>query len=164
MLTKNVEKALNDQLVVELQSAYEYLSMAAYCESISLPGMAGWLHKQWEEELQHAMKFFNFIHDRDGRVELAELKKPRIEYKSTLEVFETALEHERHVTRSIHDLYRLVEEEKDYASQAWLDWFATEQVEEEKNVGHIVDQLKRAGDRGEALFFLDKELGSRGPE
>ncbi|MGH2693689.1 MAG: ferritin [Actinomycetota bacterium] len=162
MLTKKVEGAMNDQLAVELQSAYEYLAMSAYCETISLPGFAEWLRAQWQEELDHAMRFYTFITDRDGRVDLKTLDQPQQKFSSVLQVFETALEHERAVTQSIHKLYSLVEEEQDYAAQAWLDWFATEQVEEEKMVGQIVDNLRRIGDRGDALFFLDKELGGRG--
>jgi ferritin len=162
MLGKKVEGAMNDQLAVELQSAYEYLAMSAYCESVSLPGFAEWLRAQWQEELDHAMRFYTFIADRDGRVDLKTLDQPQQKYSSVLEVFETALEHERAVTQSIHKLYSLVEEEQDYAAQAWLDWFATEQVEEEKVVGQIVDNLRRIGDRGDALFFLDKELAGRG--
>lgn len=164
MLNTKVENAMNDQLNVELQSAYEYLSMSAYCEEQSLPGFAAWLRVQWDEELQHAMKFYNFILDRDGHVSLKELPKPRSDYKSVLDIFETALKQERSVTASIHGLYQLVEKEQDYASQAWLDWFATEQVEEEKNVGHIVESLKRIGEKGEALFLLDEKLGTRQPE
>jgi ferritin len=161
MLTKKVEKALNDQLREELQSAYAYLGMSAFCESESLPGFAHWLRTQWQEELEHAMKFYNFIIDRAGRVALESLEKPPAAYKSVLDVFERALDHERKVTRSIHDLYALVEREKDYASQAWLDWFATEQVEEEKNVGQVVDDLRRIGDRPDALVILDRELAQR---
>jgi ferritin len=161
MLSKKVEEAMNDQLAVELQSAYEYLAMSAYCESISLPGFAQWLRTQWQEELDHAMRFYTFIADRDGRVDLKTLDQPQQKYSSVVEVFETALEHERAVTQSIHKLYSLVEEEQDYAAQAWLDWFATEQVEEEKMVGQIVDTLRRIGDRGDALFFVDRELGGR---
>jgi ferritin len=161
MLTKKVEKAMNDQLAVELESAYAYLAMSAYCESESLPGCAGWLRHQATEEVDHAMRFYSFISDRDGRISLRGLPQPREKYSSLLEVFERALEHERSVTRSISDLYGLVVDEKDYAAQAWLDWFATEQVEEEKSVGHIVDSLRRIGDRGDLLFLLDKDLGER---
>jgi ferritin len=159
MLAKKVEKALNEQLAVELQSAYEYLAMSAYCETESLPGFASWLRSQSNEEVQHAMKFYTFLNDRGARVRLEGLSKPAENYSSTLDVFERALEHERKVTQSISGLYSLVVSEKDYASQAWLDWFATEQVEEEKTVGQIVDSLKRIGDRGDALFLFDKELG-----
>ena len=161
MLTKKVEAAMNDQLAVELESAYAYLAMSAYCEEESLPGCASWLRHQAAEEVQHAMRFYTFISDREGRVRLRALPQPREKYSSTLEVFEEALENERAVTRSISDLYGLVVNEKDYAAQAWLDWFATEQVEEEKSVGHIVDSLRRIGGRGDLLFLLDKELGER---
>jgi ferritin len=161
MLAKEVEAAMNDQLAVELQSAYEYLAMSGYCETQSLPGFAHWLRSQWQEELDHAMRFYTFIVDRGGQVTLKTLDSPQHKYSSVLQVFETALDHERAVTKSIHKLYSLMEKEKDYAGQAWLDWFATEQVEEEKMVGQIVDTLKRIGDRGDALFFVDKELGGR---
>jgi ferritin len=161
MLTDRVEAAMNGQLRVELQSAYVYLAMSAYCEAQSLPGCARWLRAQAEEELHHAMRFYTFIADRGARVRLEGLDRPGEDYPSPLGVFEQALENERSVTRSIADLYGLVVSEKDYAAQAWLDWFATEQVEEEKTVGQIVDSLRRIGDRGEALYLLDKELGAR---
>ena len=161
MLTKKVEAAMNQQLRVELQSAYVYLAMSAYCEAESLPGFGSWLRAQAREEVDHAMRFYTFITDRGARVHLEGLDKPRHGYASPRDVFEQALEHERSVTRSISDLYGLVVGERDYAAQAWLDWFATEQVEEEKTVGQIVDSLVRIGDRGDALFLLDKELGGR---
>jgi ferritin len=161
MLTKKVEKALNDQLAMELESAYVYLSMSAYCESESLPGFATWLRAQWQEELDHAMRFYTFILDRSAHVKLGAIDEPSDKFASPLAVFEQALENERAVTASIAGLYELVEAEKDYASQAWLDWFATEQVEEEKMVSQIVDSLRRIGERGDALFLLDKELGGR---
>ena len=161
MLAKKVEAAMNDQLQKELQSAYVYLGMSAYCESESLPGIAAWLRRQFDEEQEHAFKFYNFIIDRGARVELKQLDAPPTTYGSALEVFETALDHERAVTRSINELYDLVAKEKDFASQAWLDWFATEQVEEEKTVGQIVDDLRRVGPSGDGLFFLDKDLANR---
>lgn len=161
MLTKKVEAAMNDQLQKELESAYVYLGMSAYCETEGLPGMAAWLRRQFDEEQEHAFKFYNFIIDRGARVELKKLEAPPTTYASPLRVFETALEHERKVTAAINDLYDLVAREKDFASQAWLDWFATEQVEEEKTVGQIVDDLKRIGSDGNGLFLLDKDLGTR---
>lgn len=161
MLNPKVEAAMNDQLQQELQSAYVYLGMSAYAEQHSFPGMGQWLRSQWEEELAHAMKFYNFILDRGSNVQLKTLEGPASQYSSMLDVFEQALEHERSVTRSINHLYALVAEEKDFASQAWLDWFATEQVEEEKSVGQIVDDLKRIGDRGDGLYVLDRALGKR---
>ena len=161
MLNKNVEAAMNDQLQKELQSAYVYLGMSAYCESQSLPGMAAWLRQQFEEEQVHAMKFYTFIIDRGAKVVLQKLTAPPTEYSSALNIFETALDHEKKVTAAINDLYDLVAKEKDFASQAWLDWFATEQVEEEKSVGQIVDDLRRIGSEGNGIFLLDRELGQR---
>lgn len=161
MLAKKVEAAMNDQLQKELQSAYVYLGMSAYCEDQSLPGFAAWLRRQFDEEQEHAFKFYNFIIDRGSRVELKQLDAPPMSYGGPLEVFETALDHEREVTKSINQLYDLVAKEKDFASQAWLDWFATEQVEEEKTVGQIVDDLRRVGASGDGLFYLDKDLASR---
>jgi ferritin len=163
MLTKNVEAAMNDQLQKELQSAYVYLGMSAWAGSQSLPGSAAWLRRQFEEEQVHAMKFYNFIIDRGGTVELKRLEAPPTSYQSALEIFETALDHEKQVTQAINDLYALVAQEQDWASQAWLDWFATEQVEEEKTVGQIVDDLRRIGDDGNGLFVLDKDLANRTP-
>lgn len=162
MLPKKIEQAMNDQLQKELQSAYVYLSMSAACESQSLPGCAAWLRNQWQEEIVHAMKFYNFIIDRDGQVKLQALSAPPTQFGSPIDVFEAALANEREVTASINDLYELVAKEKDFASQALLDWFVTEQVEEEATVGQIVDDLKRVGSSGDGLFMLDKELGSRG--
>lgn len=161
MLSKKVEAAMNDQLQKELQSAYVYLGMSAWAESQSLPGAAQWLRSQWEEELQHAMRFYTFIADRGARIEFKRLEPAPVEYKSVLNVFEGALDHERSVTASINKLYELVAGEKDFASQAWLDWFATEQVEEEAMVGQIVDDLRRIGDKGDALVLFDRELGKR---
>lgn len=161
MLSKRVEEALNDQLQVELESAYVYLGMAAHCEAESLTGFAAWLHRQAEEEYAHAMRFYKFINDRDGRVALRTLDGPPTTYKSILAIFEAALDHERKVTAAIDKLYTLVAEEKDYASQAWLDWFATEQVEEEAAVQHIVDQLGLINGAGEGLLLLDRELAQR---
>lgn len=163
MLTKKVEAAMNDQLQKELQSAYVYLGMAAYCEAESLSGFAAWLRRQFDEEQEHAFRFYNFIVDRGSKVELKQLDAPPTSYGSPLAVFETALEHERSVTKSINELYALVAKEQDFASQAWLDWFATEQVEEEKTVGQIVDDLRRLGGSGDGLFFLDKDLAGRTP-
>lgn len=160
-LNKKVEEAMNAQLQKELQSAYVYLGMSAWCETQSLPGMAAWLRRQFEEEQVHAFKFFDFIIDRGGRVELNDLTGVSVAYKSPRHVFESALEHEQAVTAAINDLYAMAAEEKDFASQAWLDWFAQEQVEEEKQVTQIVEDLKRAGDRGADLLFIDARLGSR---
>ncbi|MEA2448008.1 MAG: ferritin [Actinomycetota bacterium] len=161
MLNKKVEEAMNDQLQKELQSAYVYLGMSAYCESQSLPGFAQWLQAQFDEEQQHALRFYNFILDREGTIVLKQLDAAPTHYSSVQDVFETALGHEKAVTAAINELYNLVATEKDFASQAWLDWFATEQVEEEKTVGQIVDDLHRIGEDGNGLFVLDRSMATR---
>jgi ferritin len=161
MLGKTIQDAMNEQIKNEFYSAYQYLSMAAYCESMNLPGFAHWMRAQSQEETEHAMKFYDYILDRGGRVVLQAMEQPVVEFGSPLEVFERALEHERKVTAMINDLYGLALRENDYASQAFLQWFVTEQVEEEKNAGDVVETLKMIGDKSEALFLLDRELGQR---
>jgi ferritin len=164
MLSNKVQDAMNEQLHVELESAYVYLGMSAFFETQGLPGMAAWMRRQFDEEQQHAFKIYNFILDRNAKVELKKLEAPEVSYGSPLQVFESALAHEQKVTASINRLYELVAKEKDFASQALLDWFATEQVEEEKTVGQIIDDLKRIGGDGNGLFLLDKDLGTRTPD
>jgi len=161
LLGTAIEEAMNEQIKNELFSAYQYLSMSAYCESENLPGFAQWMRAQSREEMEHAMKFYDFILERNGRVALRALDGPLVEFGSPLEVFEQALEHERRVTAMINDLYALAVRENDYASQTFLQWFVTEQVEEEKNAGDVVETLKMVGDKSEALFLLDRELGQR---
>ena len=161
MLSRTVQEAMNKQIKNEFYSAYQYLSMAAYCEAANLPGFARWMRAQSQEELQHAMKFYDFILDRGGRVLLQAMDQPVADFGSPLEVFEQALGHEQRVTAMINDLYGLAVKENDYASQTFLQWFVTEQVEEEKNAGDVVETLKMIGGKSEALFLLDRELGRR---
>ena len=161
MIAKSIEDAMNDQLNFELRSAYNYLAMSAYCEAENLSGFANWLRTQAQEEVDHAMRFYTFIIDRGGRVRLQDLGTPAAEFSSLLEVFEQSLDNERAVTRAINELYTLTTKEQDYASQAFLNWFVTEQVEEEKTVESIIDDLKRVGGAGDALYMLDKDLGGR---
>jgi len=161
MLGKTIQDAMNEQIKNELFSAHQYLSMSAYCESATLPGLSRWLRAQAQEEWGHAMKFYDFIQDRNARVVLKAVDQPVIEFDSPLEVFERALEQEQKVTAEINELYRLALSENDYASQAFLQWFVTEQVEEEKSVGDVVETLKMIGDKAEALFLFDRELGKR---
>src|SRR5918998_1328576 len=161
LLGKAIEEAMNEQIKNELFSAYQYLSMAAYCESENLPGFAQWMRAQSQEETGHAIKFYDFILERNGRVVLRAIDGPVVEFGSPLEVFEQALEHEKKVTAMINDLYGLAVRMNDYASQTFLQWFVTEQVEEEKNAGDVVETLKMVGDKSEALFLLDRELGQR---
>ncbi len=161
MLSKLVQDAMNEQIKNELYSAHQYLAMAAYCESVNLPGFAFWMRMQAQEEREHAMKFYDHVHDRNGRVVLRAIDQPIIEFGSPLEVFEKALEQEQAVTADINDLYALAAREDDYASQIFLQWFVTEQVEEEKNVGDVVQTLKMSGQKSEALLLFDRELVKR---
>ena len=164
MLSKAIQDAINEQIKNELYSAHQYLSMSAYCESVNLPGFAHWMLAQAQEEREHAMKFYNFLLNRKGRVILQAIEQPVVEFGSPLEVFEQALEQEQQVTGQINELYGLTTSENDYATQAFLQWFLTEQVEEEKNVGDVLETLNMIGNEGEALFLFDRELGKRGNE
>ena len=163
MISASMQKAVNDQINKELYSAYLYLSMSAWCESQNLPGAAKWLRQQAREEVAHGMKFFDFLNDREGRVTLGAIEKPGADFASPREIFEQALAHERKVTESIHKLYALATGENDIASLPLLQWFVSEQIEEEKNAGQIVERMKRAGSEGAALLFLDRQLGERTP-
>ncbi|MBC8264607.1 MAG: ferritin [Anaerolineales bacterium] len=164
MSNKTVQDAMNEQIKNELYSAYIYLSMSAYFEDTNLPGFAHWMRLQAQEEEEHAMKFFHFINERGGRVVLQAIDQPPIEFESPLDVFERTLEHEQKVTGMIHQLYALAVQEQDYASQVFLQWFVTEQVEEEASATQIVETLKLIGDKRHALLMLDRELGSRGAD
>ena len=161
MISKTIQDAINEQIKNELYSAYLYLAMSAYSESINLRGFAGWFKVQNMEEQAHAMKFFEYVFDRGGRVTLQAIAQPPSEFKSPLDAFEQTLEHERKVTAMINNLNALALKENDYATQALLQWFITEQVEEEKNATEIVEKLKLVGDRGSGLLYLDHELGER---
>ncbi len=161
MLNKTVQDALNDQIRKEFASAYLYLAMSAHCEAVNLPGCARWLRVQGKEEVGHGMKLFDFVNDRGGRVTLQAIEQPPARFKSPLDIFEQTLEHERKVTDSIHKLNALAVKENDYATHAMLQWFITEQVEEEKRATLLVEQFKRAEEEGAAILLLDKELGGR---
>jgi len=161
MLSPKIQDALNSQVNAEFFSSYLYLSMAAHFERASLPGMATWMRFQAQEELMHALKFFNFINERNGTVSLTAIEGPKIEWSSALEAFEDSYAHEQKVTGLINDLANLAREEKDHATETFLQWFITEQVEEEASVSTVVDQLKLVGDNGVALFMVDGQLGQR---
>jgi ferritin len=161
MLSKTIQDAMNEQIKNELYSAYLYLSMAAYYDSMNLLGFAHWMRVQAQEEIGHAMKFYDFIYDRGGRVVLKAIDQPPAEFQSPLHVFEEALAHERRVTGMINNLYTLAIQEQDYASQSFLKWFVDEQVEEERSAAQIIETLKMIGDHKGALFMLDRELGQR---
>jgi ferritin len=162
MLSKTMQDALNEQINKELFSAYLYLSMSAYFESIHLPGSAKWMRAQHDEEHLHANKFFDYVNDRGGRVTLKAIDAPQVEFKSPLAAWEMVLEHERKVTASIHRLYEVALAEKDYATQSMLKWFIDEQVEEEKNATLMVERFKQAGDHPSTLLLLDGHFTKRG--
>jgi ferritin len=161
MLSKTIQDALNQQIKHEFYSSYLYLSMSAYFETTNLPGCARWMRIQSQEEYEHAMKFFDFVNDRGGSVELQALDQPPGEFQSPLDVFQQAFEHERKVTALIDRLYELAVKEGDYATQVHVQWFVAEQVEEEKNASQIVEQLKMTGGQPAALLLLDNVLGGR---
>ena len=164
MFNSKVEKAINEQIKNELYSAYLYLSMAAYFDSINLPGFAHWMRVQFAEEQEHAKKFYHFVYERGGRVILQALDQPPSEWTSPLAVFEETLKHEQKVTALINDLYALAVQENDYASQVFLQWFISEQVEEEANATQIIETLKMVGEKGQALVMLDHQLARRGTD
>ncbi len=161
MLSKKVQDALNDQLNAELYSAYLYLAMAGYFESMQLKGFSNWMRVQFQEEQFHAMKFFDYIISRGGQVNLLPVDAPPDEWNSPLETFQATLTHERMVTGRINDLVSLARAEKDNASEIFLQWFVNEQVEEEDNAGTILGKLQLVKASAEALFMLDKELALR---
>jgi len=162
MLSKKMESALNGQLNAEMFSAYLYLSMAAYFESTNMQGMAKWMKVQAKEEEGHAIRFFDYIVDRGGRVKLAAIEAPETEWASPLAVFEAAYAHEQKVTGMIGELVKMANGDGDAATGIFLQWFVTEQVEEEKSADEIVQRLRMIKDMAPALLMLDGILGKRG--
>ena len=161
MISKKMEDALNNQVNAELYSAYLYLSMAACFESMNLPGFANWMRVQTQEETTHAMKIYDYICERGGRVMLKAIEAPPANWKSPLAAFEAALKHEQKVTGLINNLVNLAVAGKDHATQIFLQWFVSEQVEEEKSADEIVQKLKLTKNMPGALYMLDKEMGQR---
>ncbi len=161
MLNKKIEDALNKQINAELYSSYLYLSMHAYFESENLGGFANWMGVQMQEELSHALKIFNFVNERNGRVLLKAIDQPQTEWKSPLDVFEETLRHEQKVTGMINKMTDLAISEKDHATASFLKWFVDEQVEEEASANKILQQLVMIKGSTGGLFMLDKELGKR---
>lgn len=153
--------ALNEQINKEIFSAYLYYSMAAYFDSLNLEGFANWMKVQAKEELTHAQKMYDYIYDKGGVVELGSIDKPKKEWKSPLEAFKDAYEHELSVTQSIDKLVDLAKELNDHATQNFLQWFVNEQIEEEANTKKIVDTLQMIGESKTALFMFNGQLGSR---
>ena len=162
MISKTMEKALNEHLTEEMYSSYLYLAMSAKLVSLDLPGMARWMRQQSQEEMGHGMKFFDYIHERGGVVKLAALNQPKDTWADGLAAFAAAYKHEQHITKAINTLVDKAIAEKDHATVNFLQWFVKEQVEEEANVEPIVRKLELIGDNFGALFFLDGRLGMRG--
>ena len=161
MLKKRIEEALNEQINKEMYSAYLYLSMSAHSTHIGLKGFANWFMVQYKEEVTHAMKIYDYINDQDGKVNLMSVKQPPTDFASPLDMFEKTLKHEEFVTKSINDLVDLAIKEKDHATQIFLQWFVTEQIEEEANDKEIISKLKLVGEKGSGLFMIDRELAAR---
>jgi ferritin len=161
MISKKMQDAFNDQIAAEFFSAHLYLSMQAYLESADLPGFANWMRIQYQEEVFHGLKMFDYVIDRDGRAQVKAWNAPEFEWKGPQDVFEAVYKHEQKVTSLIHNLVEIAQSEKDHATQIFLEWFVTEQVEEEASARAIIQQLKMIGDSRAALFQLDRELGQR---
>lgn len=161
MFSQKLLDAMNEQMKNEFFSAYLYLAMAGYFQDEDLPGIAGWMRVQALEELTHGEKFFNFICDANGRTDLRGFEAPRNEYSSALDCFEYALEHEKFVTDRINQLVTLARQDNNHAAEIFLQWFVTEQVEEEAMFGLIVTKLQRIGNDGNGLLRLDEDLAQR---
>lgn len=161
MLSDKLLKSLNEQINNELFAAYQYLAMAEYFAAQNLDGFAHWMRLQREEEIAHAMKIFDFVIDRDARVTLAPIAAPDAKFSSPLAVLKKALAHERSVTAKINGLYAAAKKENDYPTEAIMQWFVLEQVEEEASALKLVERLEMAGDDKAALLILDREVGQR---
>jgi len=161
MISAKMQRALNTHLNEEFYSSYLYLSMAAYFEAKNLKGFANWMRLQSAEEQLHGMKFFNFILQKGGKVTLAQIGDPKVEWKSITEIFSDTLKHEQKISGLINKLVDVAMAEKDYATNTFLQWFVTEQVEEEANVEEIIQKIEMIGDNKSGLYMLDNELGAR---
>lgn len=161
MIEKNLEKIINEQINKELYSEYLYLSMSAYFYGEDLDGFGHWFELQAQEEHQHAMKFFRYLLDRGGKVELDAIDKPQIDFKSAIEICKLTLEHEQKVTASINNMMNMAQDSNDYAMESMLNWFVDEQVEEEANASRLLNRVNMAGDSPNGLLILDKELAQR---
>jgi len=161
MISKKIQDALNAQINLEQFSAQLYLAMSGHCERRSFRGFAHWLRIQAQEETKHALKLVDFVLDRGGHLELAAVPAPGAEFGGVTQVFEKILEHEKGISGKIAALFELSRAERDYASEVALQWYVTEQVEEEANAGQLVDQLKAIGEQGGGIWYLDSKMGKR---
>ncbi len=161
MLSNKMEEQLNKQVNAEMYSAYLYLAMSAYFEDRNLSGFANWMYVQAQEEMTHAMKIYRYINDRGGRVNLEAIDAPPKEWDNEIQVAKQVYEHEQKVTKMIHDLVDLARNEKDHGTDNMLQWFVSEQVEEEANADELLQQLKFIEGKGQGLLMLDRELAKR---
>ncbi len=162
MISERMANEINKQINAELFSSYLYLSMSAWCDNAGYRGFSSWMRVQAEEEYAHAMKFYDYMLDVGGKIELEKIDKPQTDWASPYELFEAVKEHELYVTKLINDLVAVAIEEKDYATNIFLQWFVTEQIEEVATASEIIDKFKMIGKNKESFYFLDKELGERG--
>lgn len=160
-MNKEIVNALNEQINKEIFSAYLYLSMSIHLDSIGLKGMAHWMKIQYQEELMHADKIINYLISKGEKPELKEIKQPQNNWNSIVSIFEAGLKHEEYITQSINDIVVLTKETNDFSTFNFLQWFITEQNEEEEIFRDILDELKMIGDNKAGLFFIDKEMGQR---
>jgi ferritin len=161
MLKKPIETAINQQINAEFHSAYLYLSMSSYCQSIGMTGCANWMKIQFQEELAHATHFFDYVLERGGRVILAPIAEVDVNFKNIQHVFEETLSHEIKVTGLINNLMDLAIKESDHATKSFLQWYVDEQVEEEANVEQILNNLKLINGEGQGLLMMDREMQAR---
>jgi len=162
MISEKIQNAINDQIKAEFDSFYLYLAMSAYCQSINFKGFASWFAKQASEEQVHAMRFFDYLVDRGGRVALKGLDTPTLDFASIQDAFQQTLEHEQIVTGRINKIYDMAVAEKDYATQEMLNWFVKEQVEEEASATEMLEKVKMAENKPGNLMYIDKHAGKRG--
>ncbi len=160
-MDKKTLDALNEQMREEINSAYLYLAMSSDMKFKNMRGTSTWFQVQAQEEIAHATKFYTFIHNRGGQPVLPAIEKPQVSWKSLADAFDATLKHEKHITACIHKLVDIARENKDHATETFLQWFVTEQVEEESTVDEILHELKYLGDNPHAIFMLDRELGAR---
>jgi len=163
MISEKMQDALNEQVNKEFYSAYLYLAMSAYCNLIGLPGFSNWMRRQYEEENLHVTKMYDYILDQGGQIHLKQIDEPQKEFGSPIDLFTQTLEHEQFITGSINELMGLAVSEQDYATQTFLQWYVTEQVEEESNVNDILAPLRMVGEDKGGLMMIDQQLASRVP-
>lgn len=164
MISKSMEKALNDQFNMELESSNLYLSMCSYFIDKDLDGFANFYRLQAMEEHEHAMRIFDYVHEVDGKIEMRSISTVETEFESNEEVLRITLDHEKKVSKSIYDLVGQALEEKDYATHSMLQWFVSEQVEEEALIKSYLQKVRMVGDSNSALYLLNEELGQRKAE